>query len=296
MKDLPPGARLDKGVGGLDRLVLAAPSGEAHIYRHGAHVTHFQPAGGRPVLMMSSQAEFEAGHPGKPIRGGVPICFPWFGARAGDADAPLHGLARLLTWSVESVTEESGDSLRAALTLASDDYTRSILPQEFALRYDVTVGASLEMALTVRNASTATLPCEMALHNYFAVSDARRIAIRGLEGTTYLDKTDEFARKATGGDPIVITGETDRIFVGTQAQVTLVDPGWQRRIVMQKSGSDTTIVWNPWIEKARAITDLGDEDWQAMVCIETANAADDAFTLRPGATHSMTARISVEPE
>ena len=296
MKVFPAGARLERGAGGLERLVLAAQAGEAHVYTHGAHVAHFQPVGGRPVLMMSSRAQLEAGVPGKPIRGGVPICFPWFGARAGDAQAPMHGVARLLTWDVESVTQEDQGRLRAVFALTSNDYTRGIFPQDFALRHTVTVGDSLEMALTARNTSATELACEMALHSYFAVSDARQVAIRGLERATYLDKTDAWARKTAGNDPVVFAGETDRVFVGTQSTVTLADPGWQRRIVVGKSGSNTTVVWNPWIEKARAIADLGDDDWKGMVCIETANAADNALALAPGAVHTMVATISVGRE
>jgi glucose-6-phosphate 1-epimerase len=296
MTTLPDGVRIDKGPGGLERLVLAAAEGEAHIYTHGANVAHFQPKGGRPVVMMSSKAQFEAGSPGKAIRGGVPICFPWFGARAGDANAPVHGVARLLTWGVEAVTREADGRLRATLTLASNDYTHASLPQDFALAYVVTVGTSLELALTVRNTGQAPLSCEVALHTYFAVSDAREVAITGLERATYVDKADGFARKTAGDEPITLTRETDRVFVGTQAAVSLVDPGWRRRIVVSKSGSNTTIVWNPWIEKARAIPDLGDDDWQGMVCIETANAADDALTLAAGASHATVARIAVVGE
>jgi glucose-6-phosphate 1-epimerase len=296
MVPLPNGARFENGADGLEQLVLAAPGGEARIYMHGAHVASFRPAGGRPVLMMSSKAQFEAGTPGKPIRGGVPICFPWFGSRASDPKAPPHGVARLLTWDVESVTQEDQGRLRAALTLTSNDYTRGASLQDFALRYVVTVGDSLEMALTACNTSAKELPCEMALHSYFAVSDARQVSIRGLERATYLDKTDAWARKTAGNDPVVVAGETDRVFVGTQATVTLADPGWKRRVVVRKSGSNTTVIWNPWIDNARAIADLGDDDWQGTVCIETANAADDALTLAPGAAHTMIATISVERE
>ena len=296
MMRLPDGARLERAADGLDRLVLAARGGEARVYTHGAHVTHFQPEGTRPVLMMSSQARFEAGTPGKPIRGGVPICFPWFGPRAGHAQAPMHGLARLLTWQIESVTQEDQGRLCATLALASNDYTRSVFAQDFALRYTVTVGPSLEMALTVRNTGPGPLACEVALHSYLAVSDARQVLIRGLERAAYLDKTESLKRKVAGEDPIVIAGETDRVYLATRATVTLRDPGWRRCIVVRKSGSDSTVVWNPWIEKARAIEDLGDDDWQRMICIETANVAGDALTLGAGAEHVTVAAISVEPE
>jgi glucose-6-phosphate 1-epimerase len=291
MRTLPAGVRVDQGRGGLERLVLEAGESETHVYTHGANVFHFQPKGGRPVLTASSRSHFEAGAPGKPIRGGVPICFPWFGGKAGDTTAPPHGVARLLTWGIDSVTREADGRLRAVLSLASGDYTRGQFPHDFALSFTVSVGRSLEMALAVRNTGGAPFTFEEALHSYLAVSDVRQIAITGLEQTTYIDKTDAFRRKAAADEPLVLRGETDRVFLGTRARLALSDPGWRRRIVVSKSGSDTTIVWNPWSEKAKTIPDLGDEDWTGMVCIETANAADNAITLGPGQAHTVTALI-----
>jgi glucose-6-phosphate 1-epimerase len=295
MQSLPQVARIDVGRGGLQRLILSGAEGEAHLYTHGAHIVHFQPRGERPVLMMSRAAEFAAGAPGRPIRGGVPICFPWFGPKAGDATAPPHGVARLLTWTVESISVVEDGRLRAALTLCSDAYTQRLFPDEFALGFTVTVGRSLDMALTVRNQGRAPLCFEEALHSYFSVSDVRQVAITGLEKVAFIDKADGFARKLAGDEPLVIRAETDRVFLGTRSTVTLTDPAWRRSIIVEKAGSNTTIVWNPWAEKARTIPDLADEDWWEMVCIETANAADDAVTLAPGATHVVTVTISTRP-
>ena len=291
MRTFPDGVRVDQGRGGLERLVLEAAESETHVYTHGANVLHFQPKGGHPVLTASSRSEFVAGAPGKAIRGGVPICFPWFGGKAGDAAAPPHGVARLLTWTIDAVTKESDGRLRAVLSLANGAYTRGQFPHDFALTFTVTAGRSLEMALAVRNTGAGPFTFEEALHSYLAVSDVRQIAITGLEKTTYIDKTDALRRKAAADEPLVLCGETDRVFLGTRARVALSDPGWQRRIVVSKSGSDTTIVWNPWSEKAKTIPDLGDADWPGMVCIETANAADNAITLEPGQAHTLTALI-----
>jgi glucose-6-phosphate 1-epimerase len=296
MAGYPEGVRVDRGQGGLERLVLEAREGEAYVYLHGANVAHFQPKLDKPVLMMSRKSVFEAGSPGQPIRGGVPICFPWFGVKAGDAAAPPHGVARLLPWRIESVAAEAGGRLRATLTLESDGYTRGVFPHDFALRFVVSVGASLGMELTVRNTGQGPLTFEEALHSYLAVSDVRQIALTGLEGATYIDKTDAFKRKVAPPGALEVRGETDRVFLGTQAAVTLRDPAWQRRIVVTKKGSNTTIVWNPWSQKAKVIPDLGDDDWQGMVCVETANAADDAIVLAPGATHVVSATIEAHPE
>ena len=291
MERLPDGARIEKGPGGLDRLVLSASDGEAVVYLQGAHVAHFQPKGEKPVLWMSAESRFEAG---KPIRGGVPICFPWFGPKAGAPDAPLHGFARILPWSIAAVTRESDGSLRATLDLTSDAAARGGFPHELALSLTVRVGRTLRLELAVRNTDAAPRAFEAALHSYFAVSDVRQVRLLGLEGTAFVDKTAAMARKPGDDEPITIAAETDRVYLGATGTVTIEDPGWRRRIVVGKSGSSTTVVWNPWIAKAKAMPDFGDDEWSGMVCVETANAMDDAVTLAPGATHVMTATLEVQ--
>jgi D-hexose-6-phosphate mutarotase len=149
------------------------------------------------------------------------------------------------------------------------------------------------MELSVRNVNAAPATFEEALHSYFAVSDVRQVRIGGLEGVSYVDKTAAMARKPGESGPITIASETDRVYIGTTGTVTIEDPGWRRRIVVSKSGSATTVVWNPWIAKARAMPDFGDEEWTGMVCVETANAGDNAVTLAPGASHVMAATLEV---
>ena len=291
MERYPDGARLEKGPGGLDRLALHAAEGEALVYVQGAHVAHFQPKGERPVLWMSAVSRFE---PGKPLRGGVPICFPWFGPEAGSPEAPLHGFARILPWAVGAVVRGEGGSLRAVLELTADAAARGGFPRELSLSLAVTVSRSLRMELTVRNVDSAAVTYEEALHSYFALSDVRQVRIRGLEGVSYVDKTAAMARQPGERGPIAIAAETDRVYLGATGTVTIEDPGWRRRIVVGKSGSATTVVWNPWVAKAKAMPDFGDDEWTGMVCVETANALDDAVTLAPGASHTMTATLEVQ--
>jgi D-hexose-6-phosphate mutarotase len=314
MSGYPEGARVEKGAGWLDRLVLEASDGAAHVYLHGGHVTHFQPRGERPVLWTSAHSRFEAG---KPIRGGVPVCFPWFGPKAGSPEAPLHGFARILPWAVSSVARERDGALRAVLELTAEAAARGGFPHELALSLAVVVSRTLRLELSVRNVNGAPASFEEALHSYFAVADVRAIRISGLEGVRYIDKTAGAAssersgihsRGAQGGpggsaaapsqniappagEPIAIDGETDRVYLATTGTVTIEDPGWRRKIVVSKSGSATTVVWNPWIAKAKAMPDFGDDEWPLMVCVETANAGASAVTLLPGAVHVMTATI-----
>ena len=291
---LPSGTSIEKGPGGLDRLSITAAGGDAHVYLHGAHVAHFQPRGSRPVLFVSRKSQFEAGAPGKPIRGGVPLCFPWFGPKAGAPDAPMHGVARILPWRLGAVTRDDGGAVQATLHLDSDDFTRRLFPYDFAAMLVVTVDGRLTMEFVVHNTGNGPMPVEEALHTYFAVGDARRVSIAGLEGAPFVDKTDAFAHKAGESAPIAIARETDRVYPGARGTVTIADPVWGRRIVVRKAGSATTVVWNPWVAKAKAMADFGDDEWTEMVCVEAANAMDDALTIAPGAAHAMRSTIDIE--
>ena len=281
----------DAGRGGLPRIVVTTPAAEAHVYAHGAHVTHYQPAGHEPVLFVSRQSSFEHG---KPIRGGVPICFPWFAVNENMPDAPSHGFARTRPWQVSSAQCVDGGAVELKFLLTGNEDTRAWWPHDFELQFIVTVGAELTMSLELRNDTQTALSCEQALHTYFAVADARSVSIHGLGNCTFFDKVDGGARKRQPDEPITFTGETDRIYQDTEADCVLEDPSMGRRIINSKSGSRSTVVWNPWQQKAAAMGDFGDDEWPGMVCIETANAGQFAVTLEPGRTHSTTARIGVE--
>ncbi len=290
---LPEGAQLATGRGGLERLALTTSEAEAHLYLHGAQLTHFQPRGERPVLWMSEHSAFS---PGRPIRGGVPICFPWFGPKAHDEAAPIHGFARLARWSLAGVEKTAAGRLTASLELRPTEDSRRFLQQTFVLHMTVTVCRQLRMALRVSNEGEEPLRFEEALHSYFAVGDVRRLTIGGLEGAAYVDKADGWARRTLGHAELRITGETDRVFCGRRGPITIEDPVWRRRLVVARAGSATAVVWNPWQAKAKAMPDFGDEEWTGMVCVESANAMDDAQSLEPGESHELVTTIEVRAE
>lgn len=287
---LPPSTRLEPGEGQLPRLTITNRLGRAEIYLHGAHVTAWQPAGRAPVIWMSGASAWDAG---KPIRGGVPICFPWFGPHATEAAAPGHGYARLADWTlVEAVDDEQG-ATRLAFQLAQPVQSWQLWSHPFVATYRVTVRSTLDLSLEIHNTGAEAFRFEEALHTYFGVQDVREVSISGLEGVDYLDKVGGTARRSQGPDPIRFTGETDRIYLNTQATCTIDDAGTRRRIVVHKTGSDATVVWNPWVAKAKAMRDFGDLEWPGMVCVETCNVNVHAVTLAPGARHTMTATIAV---
>jgi D-hexose-6-phosphate mutarotase len=289
--DLPAGVTLGDGRGGLPRLTVATDLCTAELYLHGAHLCHWQPRSHpHPVLWMSRASRFEAG---APIRGGVPICFPWFGPNASAPAAPAHGVARIVEWTIDRVEAERDGTTVIVLSLAADAGTRAVAPHEFTLAYELRLGDALSMALTVANPAGALLAFEEALHTYFAVSDVRQVGVEGLAGATFVDKTDGGQRKTQDDAVITVRGETDRLYVNTPATITLADPGFGRRIRVVKSGSLSSVVWNPWVAKSRAMADFGDDEWPGMICIETANAVENAVTLPPGASHTMTAAVSL---
>ncbi len=207
---IPDVVRFEDGPNGLVRVRVTAPAAEAEIYLHGGHVTHYQPRGGRPVLFVSARSRYDAK---SAIRGGVPVIFPWFGAKADDPAAPQHGFVRATAWDVESVERVAPDAVTLVLRLDASDATRAVWPHRFVLRHRIGIGAALDLALEVDNGSAEPIAFEEALHTYLAVGDVREASVTGLAGTTYIDKTDGMTRKRRGPEPLRLAGETDSVYV-----------------------------------------------------------------------------------
>jgi glucose-6-phosphate 1-epimerase len=280
----------ETGPAGLTRALISTEAAEAEIYLQGAHLAHWKPRGHRPVLFMSLRSFFA---PGKAIRGGVPVIFPWFGGRSDGKPGPAHGFARTAAWSVQGYSLAGAGGVQIVLGLNADDASRALGFDHFSARFTVTIGDTLEMALAVENSGSEPLKYEEALHTYFSISDIADVSISGLEGTTYIDKTDRFLRKTQPNEPIRIAKETDQVHLDTKADCTIHDPAWNRRILIGKTGSNSTVVWNPWIAKTAGMADMAPDEWKTMVCVETANAAENAVILGPGESHTLTTTISV---
>ncbi|NMR21650.1 D-hexose-6-phosphate mutarotase [Cellulomonas fimi] len=289
MSALPPSIRLESGPGGLARLRVEGVAGEAVVYTHGAHVAQWNPVDADPVLWLSRRSRFTRD---TAIRGGVPICFPWFGPHPGRPDLPSHGFARLAEWSLLEAREVDDDVV-LAFRLTDTEATRaSAWPHRFDATYTVRVGAELTLELHVTNLDDHELSYEEALHTYLAVADVRATRVTGLEGTPYVDKLG-------GPDPVrsdeavTFTGETDRVYLDTGPITIVEDVAGRRAVTVTKHGSGSTVLWNPWIEKTAATADLGDDDWTGMVCVETANVGGAEVRLAPGASHALTATLAV---
>ncbi len=277
------------GPGGMPVAELYNDLGEASVALQGAHVTGFRERGQLPLVWMSDAARFA---PGKSLRGGVPVCWPWFGPHATDANLPAHGTARTAAWRPVASEALSGGQTRLVLELAPDDAVSRRWGHPLSVRLHITVGRKLRLELETGNSGSSPFMLSQALHTYFLVGDVRRVEVEGLDGCDYIDKVDGGARKRQSG-PVTITGETDRIYLGVGGQLSITDPVIGRRILIDSEGSRSAVVWNPWVEKAERMGDLGPEGYLRMLCVESANAADDVVQLASGETHRLVAEYSV---
>ena len=284
---LPPHSRLSISEEGLSLLVLEGEFGSAKFAIQGAHLAEFTPRGQPPLLFVSTKSHYA---PGKAIRGGVPVIFPWFGPRAGHPEAPIHGLVRTRLWSVDSVRVPEAGPAQVGFSLTSDAETLAIWPHCFRLKLEFTLGPGLEVRWTVENTGAEAFSFEQALHPYFPVQDVTRARVLGLQNTAYIDKTDQMAAKIDSEPAVTFRAETDRLYIDTGETCVLQDPAANREIVFEKEGSLSSVVWNPWIAKAAALADLDDEDWQRFVCVEQVNAARNAVHLPAGASHVLSVR------
>ena len=290
---IPSSVSLTTGRGGLPVLQVNGPAARGEIYLHGATVTDWTPAGGSPVLWLGSASRFADD---TAIRGGVPICFPWFGARAGHPGAPSHGFARLSEWSLVAA-EDDGQDVTLRLRLTDDDQTRvSAWPHRFEAVYTVVFGSRLSLALQVTNLSDETVNFEEALHTYLEVRDIRAVEVSGLEGAAFHDRLAGPGPVRGEPGPVRFRSETDRTYLDTRARTAVHDAQAGRSVVISKDGSAATVVWNPWIDKALALSDFGDDDWKTMVCVEVCNVGDAAIQLAPGGSHTMAATFELDPD
>jgi glucose-6-phosphate 1-epimerase len=264
--------------------------GATSIAVQGGHVMSWIPRDGRPVIWMSPAAVLT---PGKSIRGGVPVCWPWFGPHAVNTAFPAHGFARTSPWQIVAAKSLADGETRLVLRLVQDAAQSVQWIYLSQLEIGITLGSALSIDLITRNNDEEPIIIGEALHTYFAVSDVRRIAVHGLEDCWFLDKVDGGKRKRQNG-PVSFGGEIDRIYLDSLSDCLIDDPGLRRRIRVTKQGSRSTVVWNPWQEKAAKMGDLGENGYLKMVCVESANAADNAVTVDPGEEHRLAVVYSVE--
>jgi glucose-6-phosphate 1-epimerase len=290
---VPGVLRFAAGRGGLAMIEVDNGLARALVSLHGAQVLGYRPAvATEDLLFVSERAWFE---PGKEIKGGVPICWPWFGVDPERRGRNIHGFARMRPWSV--VATESLPDGATCIRLASreDVETRALWPYPFGLRVCITLGATLTVALTTENPGDQPFTITQGLHSYFGVGDATRVRVLGLEGCTYIDKAAGANDAVVVQDgPVTVAAEVNRIYRSVPPLLTIEDPVFERRIHLTSRHSATAVVWNPWVETARAMADLDDEDYRRMLCVETVNTASEVIQVPPGGKAGIAAEYAIE--
>lgn len=269
-------------------VVIEGPGSRCQVALLGAQVLSFVPASGEDLLWLSPLARLDTG---KPVRGGIPICWPWFGPHPADSALPAHGLVRTKPWTLSHTTVGEDGAVTIALGPEGD------LPRpwgELQVGVEIVAGAALKVSLVTRNNGEEASVVSQALHAYFKVGDIARAQIDGLGDREYIDQVGGNGLKRQLG-LVTIASETDRVFIDTSDPVTVIDPTFARRIRINKSGSDSTVVWNPWIGKAARLGDVGAEGYRNFVCVEPANAGPNRIVIPPGGTHVLSALMSEAP-
>ena len=285
---IPGIAQIVPGNNDLPKIQITHPAASAEIYLHGAQITSWRPAGSEEAIFLSQHSRWEEG---KAIRGGIPICFPWFRGKSDNPKAPAHGVVRTKAWQLESLVQKE-NAVMVTLTTQSDEQTKQWWPYDFQVTHRITIGSVLQLELIVTNAGSLPFQFEEALHTYNRVGDATMISIAGLNSVHFLDNRDNNSEKIQQTE-IHLTRQTDNAYLNTQHAAEIIDPVLHRRIRLEKQNSSTTVVWNPWQDGAASLADLRDDEWLQLACVEASNILNSAITLEPGQQHILTATIQV---
>lgn len=275
---IPGNLTFATGKGGFPMIHIDNGKAKALISVYSGQVLSFQPATETTDLMFLSEKAYYA--EGKAIKGGIPICWPWFGPDPEGLNRPSHGFVRNRLWNVRETTTTTDGATQVILGLNDTEETRAIWPQTFELAIAITVSTTLTVQLITRNLGDKSFPLTQAFHTYFQVGDINRVEVLGLENTQYLDKVDGGVEKTQIG-PVAIANEVDRIYLNVSNELVIDDPALNRRIRIKSSGSKSAVVWNPWGTICANMPDLDDEDYQRFICVETTNAATDIVEVPP---------------
>lgn len=278
------------GNGGFPMIRIDNGQAKALISVYSGQVLSFQPATETADLMFLSEKAYYAD--GKAIKGGIPICWPWFGPDPEGLGRPSHGFVRNRLWNVLETATTPDGATKVTLGLKDTEETRAIWPQAFELTIAITIGTTLTVELITRNLSDKAFPLTQAFHTYFLVGDINRVQVLGLENTRYLDKVDSGEKTQAGA--VTIAGEVDRIYLDVTNELVIEDAALDRRIRIKSSGSKSAVVWNPWVKISASMADLDDTDYQRLICVETTNAAADIVGVPAHGEFRLAAIYSVD--
>ncbi len=289
--EIPNQVKVVEGKGGFPVVEVANEKATAVISVYSGQILSFKPAGEpEDLLFLSDQAYYEEG---KATKGGIPVCWPWFGPDPEGKGRASHGFVRNRMWMLLSTEATANGETKVRLGMSSSEETLAIWPYQFELVIEILVGTQLSVTLITQNTGDTPFSITQALHTYFATGDISQVRVLGFENARFVDKADGGAEKTQTGD-ITITEETDRIYTDVSPEIVINDGAMNRRIRITSSGSSTAIVWNPWKEISVKMADLEDQDYQRFICVETANAEDEIIEVAPGTVYKMQAGYAIE--
>ena len=278
------------GTGGLPLIMIDNEHARAEICAYAGQVLSYQPDDySQDLLFVSEHATYERG---KAIKGGIPVCWPWFGPDPEGRGRPDHGFVRARQWQLLATESMVDGATRVRLGTKDDGASRALWPHPFSLEIEVTVGATLDVALISHNIADTPVTLTQALHAYFRIGDVRQAQILGLAGHDYIDKVGKTAERTQSG-PVNFDGPVNRIYLDTADDLIIDDPSLSRRIRIEREGSRSAVIWNPWVEQSRNMGDFGDQEYLRMVCVETTNAAKDAVKVAPGDSCRLASRYAI---
>ncbi|WP_372761232.1 D-hexose-6-phosphate mutarotase [Pseudoalteromonas sp.] len=279
---LSPSVSICHNDSGLEFININSSHCEAKIFLQGAQITEFTPKGKLPLLWVSQLEDYQQG---ASIRGGVPICWPWFGTHE-NADFPAHGFARTSLWQADEVHENDSEIV-VSLKLPMKQVNLDLWPHQSALRVEFVLNTQLQVRLTTTNLGSTPFSFTQALHSYFPTSDINNTHVDGLQGATYI----EFAEgPEEQSDVVTFTRETDRVYSQAAPLQRIFTP--EGIISVSRENSSSCVLWNPWIEKSKRLSNFADSEFNTMLCLEAANVRDDAVILEPKQSHTLITTIA----
>ncbi len=288
---IPDQLKVVEGKGGFPVVEIDNKQAKAKISVYSAQVLSFQPLGEpEDLLFVSENAYYQTG---KATKGGIPVCWPWFGPDPEGLGRASHGFVRNRMWTLLSAEETSDGETKIRLGVTADEETLEIWPHRFELVMEILVGTQLRVTLITQNTGDEPFSITQAFHAYLTIGDVNQVRVLGLADKTYLDKADGGAEKTQSG-AIAISEETDRIYLDVPPELVVEDSTLGRRIRIATSGSHTAIVWNPWKEISMKMADLAEQDYQRFICVETANAENEVIEISPGSDYRLQAVYTVE--
>ncbi|WP_404341829.1 D-hexose-6-phosphate mutarotase [Pseudoalteromonas mariniglutinosa] len=278
---LSPSVSIEQAETGLEYINVSNKLCTAKIYLQGAQLTEFTPTDKKPLIWVSNEEDYQQG---KSIRGGIPICWPWFGVNP-NPDWPIHGIARTSLWRAEEVKEQDGQ-ISVSLSLPMTHINKTFWPHKSRLVVEFILTSSLQVRLTTTNLSDETITFSQALHTYFptpAISDTQ---VDGLQGAKYI----EFGEGPFDQNELVgFARETDMVYTQAADTQRIITP--DGIIEVGRENSSSCVLWNPWIDKSKRLSNFADDEYHTMLCLEAANVMDDSAVVAPGESHTLATTI-----